>query len=216
MSFDVLNQLIGAGIEKQHHFIIFRSNGTWTVPAGVTNVFITACGGGAGSRAISQAYGGAGAAAMVRSNYVVTPNTSLLITIGLGSTAYNIEGGTTTVTGLAIGQSISLQGALGNNGAGFGSSDGNGATGILGAGGGSRGGGGCLGGGGGGYYGPSNGGIGGALYYAGNLIIKFADGVNGTTSNGGTGGEGAGGGTSISTGTPGNGGNGIVVIEWFE
>lgn len=72
----------------------FTSNGTFTVPAGVTRIFLTGCGGGGGggsgnvgSSSTTQIYGsgGGGAGAQLYSIWVdVTPGTAYTVTIGGG------------------------------------------------------------------------------------------------------------------------------------
>lgn len=64
----------------------FLASGNFTVPAGVTTVFLTGCGGGGGGAAYySSSYGGggggAGASCMKRSA-IVTPGATVIVTIG--------------------------------------------------------------------------------------------------------------------------------------
>lgn len=76
---------------------LFTSSGTWTCPAGVTNVWLTGCGGGgagAGGQgggtntSVYAAGGGGGSAApvTVMHPHSVTPGTTYTITIGTGGT----------------------------------------------------------------------------------------------------------------------------------
>lgn len=77
---------------------------TFTVPAGVTIISVTACGGGAGGTYPSNAsssykYGGAGGgggAAVVGRKFAVTPGQAIAITVGAGG-AVDANGGDTVI-----------------------------------------------------------------------------------------------------------------------
>lgn len=99
---------------------IFKTNGTWTVPAGVTGAQVILVGGGAGGGQSTgnSAGGGGGGGAVVTRNLQVTPGQTFNIAVGAGgqggagpSTAYQdytltlpgANGGTTTFgTGSAV------------------------------------------------------------------------------------------------------------------
>ncbi len=94
---------------------VFTQNGTWTVPAGVTTIYVSGCGGGAGGTSgNANNYGGTGGEAgqsTILQAVSVTPGSSLTITIGAGG-ASGANGGTTT---LANGSTtlVSLAGGIG-------------------------------------------------------------------------------------------------------
>lgn len=102
MSWDVgawviatVNSVLGTLI-KTHGTQTFTSNGTFTVPDGVTKILITACGGGAscnrGSNS-TQAAGGQGGACIFKKAFKVTPGQKIPITIGKGGIYEAIIGG---------------------------------------------------------------------------------------------------------------------------
>lgn len=79
----------------------FTENGTFTVPEGITTVYVTACGGGQGG----QNYDGGNAGELIyRKDFTVTPGKVLAITIGAGGKA-GADGGATV-----IGDLITLSG----------------------------------------------------------------------------------------------------------
>lgn len=102
MSWDVgawviatVNSVLGTLI-KTHGTQTFTSDGTFTVPDGVTKILVTACGGGAscneGSSSI-QAAGGQGGACIFKKAFKVTPGQKIQITIGKGGVYKSIVGG---------------------------------------------------------------------------------------------------------------------------
>lgn len=200
-SFLSLDKMIQA-----HGTQTFTEDGTFTVPAGVTKILVTAYGGGAGG----NYSGGQGGARIIKKAYSVTPQTSIRITIGIGGTGGN-DGGATV-----IGNLVTLEGggskrfkkhngALGGRyGAEAGKYSENGQDSPESYGGK------------GGYNQSSvgevysGGGGGGAGFGRG------GDGGNGGYSSkaGKDGGIGAGGGGGGQGASSGSGGNGIVIIEW--
>ena len=195
----------------------FTSNGTFTVPAGVTKILVTAFGGGGGG----DRDGGQGGSWILRKAFSVVPGTTIPITIGAGGTGAENRGTSTAGTdggATVIGNLITLAGGVlggrtipvGHNGAPGGASGGASGSdgkdspmsygGVLGFPDGS-----CIGGGGGGagYERGGNGGNGRASTY-------------GYTGDGGGIGAGGGGGGASNRyrGSGGNGGNGIAIIEW--
>lgn len=69
----------------------FYTSGTYTVPAGVTTVYVSGCGGGAGG---GHFYGGGGGASVIRKAISVTPGASISVTIGSGGAANPTSAGT--------------------------------------------------------------------------------------------------------------------------
>ena len=67
---------------------VFTSSGTFTVPAGVTTVFVTmvAGGGGGEDRGASTGGGGAGGQAYIQVPHTVTPSAGLTVTVGAKGT----------------------------------------------------------------------------------------------------------------------------------
>lgn len=193
----------------------FTEDGTFTVPASVHKILITACGGGGGGKSIS---GGWGADYIVKRAFSVEPNAVIPITVGKGGLGQDAnsdpeieatDGGTTI-----IGNLITISGGFkggdntrihkGTKGgedtvfaiAGLQGTSSGGSSGSTGG----QGGGACFGNGG-------NGGTNG----------KYTIGKDAT--NGGTGAGGGGraqrvGNSSSSYSKAGNGGDGIVIIEW--
>lgn len=215
---------VGKGVQR------FTGNGTFTVPADVTTIYVSGCagggGGGAGGGAGGSFYGaggGGGGAAQstIRQAFAVTPGSAISITIGgagSGGTG-NSSGGTVGTAGgsTAVGSLVTLTGgspggngtnatsniAGGSGGAGYPQGS-HGTDVVPDAEGGS---GGC------GASGPFGGG-GGCGRGAAN-----ANGVSGATAYGFGCGGGGGGGVYIQSATKngGNGGNGspgFVIIEW--
>lgn len=205
-SFLSLDKMIQA-----HGTQTFTSDGTFTVPDGVTKIWITAFGGGGGGNKV----GGQGGSWILRKAFSVVPGTTIPITIGAGGTGEENRGTSTSGTdggATVIGNLITLAGGVlggknppvGHNGALGGLSDGKDSPmsygGVIGVPDGS-----CDGGGGGGagYGRGGNGGDGRASTY----------GYSG--DDGGIGAGGGGGGSSNRyRGSGGNGGNGIAIIEW--
>ena len=105
----------------------FTSNGTFTVPAGVTKIWVTACGAGGGGGGclyssdaeytVYDGNGGNGGAAVKRQPFSVTPGQSIAITIGAGGAIGSNSSGTPTAgsTGgsTVVGSLITLPGGYG-------------------------------------------------------------------------------------------------------
>lgn len=188
----------------------FTSNGTFTVPAGVTKILVTAFGGGGSGYGLG---GGQGGNFVIKKAYSVVPKMTIPITIGNGGQASRegTNGGATVVGSLVTleggvkgGQTSAHNGALGGIG------DENGQNTVVAHGG-------CCGssststgdtykGGGGGGAGYGSGGNGGN----GGWSATNASGTDGGIGAGG-GGEGS---SASGYSSPGAGGNGIVIIEW--
>ncbi len=220
----------------------FTSSGTFTVPTGVTEIWVTAVGAGGGGAGGVGAGGGGSGAALSHYPMSVTPGDSIRIYIGAGGV-----GGATNVNGNPGGNDT-IASAIVVYGGGAGT-DANGGNGGMPGGGapgsstsstGNNGGNGtvigvflCGGGGGGGASTNSTsgtGGIGGvSVYAAGTVSTGAYSGGSGAASpfgkggNGGVGstagtagGYGAGGGGGSGSTAGGNGGNGYVLIEWIS
>jgi hypothetical protein len=169
---------------------IFISDGTFTVPAGITKVYLSMVGGGGGGGGL-EGGGGGGGESLVNFPLTVTPGASLTVTIGAGGTGGTAGGGNGTNGGSTSFDSISVAGgSLGTGNSGTGGSGGGGvsrnASGVTG---GTRG----LGGGNGADKpGAGAGGGGGGTFFG----------------HGGTGGSGAAGGTPVANTGAGGGGGG--------
>ena len=222
--------------------ITFVTNGTWTVPEGITKILITACGGGGGggaapiisTSAVLSGGGGGGAACIQQVAYNVTPGDEIQITIGLGgkggsydrsnSIAENGNDGGATVIGTLVTLPGGVGGASADNGGsgGLAGGTGGGNGGAYGTTSGSNGDDGLLGLGGNGGTDPSStkGGAGGGGGSYGDGGDGGAVSWDATITAGRDGGRGAGGGggswgaLTNAPGNGGNGGNGIVIIEW--
>lgn len=121
-----LDQLLRA-ITKVKGVQRFTSNGSFTVPAGVTTIYVSACagGGGGGGNAtvgdpniISGAGGGGAGQSIICQEYAVTPGEVIPITIGAGGTAgaVNTVGGAggNTVVGVFVTLTGGSGGGAGN------------------------------------------------------------------------------------------------------
>ena len=85
---DTVNSVLGTLI-KTHGTQTFTSDGTFTVPDGVTKISVTACGGGASCSwvtGVSSNYvaGGQGGACIYKKAFKVTPGQTFPITVGKG------------------------------------------------------------------------------------------------------------------------------------
>lgn len=184
----------------------FTSDGTFTVPAGVTKILVTAFGAGGGGYGSS---GGQGGNMVIKKAYSVEPKTTIPITIGVGGKEGN-DGGATV-----IGNLVTLAGGgkggsqKTHNGARGGSSGEGGHDNLMSY---------------GGICGRAHKTTGGTNYSGGGGggagYERGGDGGDGdwsrgsSGSKGGIGAGGGGGGSAPTTGYGGNGGNGIVIIEW--
>lgn len=209
---------------------VFTSNGTFTVPTGVSLVWVTMCAGGGGGGSGTPGGGGGGGESLIYWPINVTPGASMAVTVGSGgpggtggpggSTGSSSSFGGLTVSGGSGGAGTTGAGAGGNGGGYYAGSGGigvKGSTGTIaypiigGAGGGEDGfaggvvglftGGAASSGGGGGASAFGSGGAGAGAPGSGT--------AGGTCAGGGGAGAG-GGGTS-----GGAGGNGQVIVEWI-
>lgn len=92
---DTVNSVLSALIQA-HGTQTFTANGTFTVPAGVTKILVTAFGGGGGG---ALYYGGQGGDRIIKKVYSVVPGTAISITIGKGG-ASKADGGATVIGNL--------------------------------------------------------------------------------------------------------------------
>lgn len=214
----------------------FTASGTFTVPVGVTKIFVSACaggaggGGGGGTIGSASLYGGGGGAgggagqSIIRQMYSVTAGQSIAITIGAGGAGGTAGQGTGTNGGAGgaggntvIGALVTLTGASSPGGGQGMSASTIGAGGSFAAGypAGNAGGDGAYAGlGGMGGSSPFGGGGGGGRASTATIAAQ-----NGTVAVGyGSGGGGAGGSYGNNggqaSGPGGNGAPGIVIIEW--
>jgi len=194
----------------------FTSNGTFTIPTGVTSVKVTVVGGGgaggsvSGSNAYAAGGGGAGGAA-VKFLTSLTPGNTLAVTVGTAGNTSSVASGTQTITTISA-----TGGSAGGNNGGAGGTGGLGSNGDLNIGGG---------GGNGGVYGEEaiyigyHGGAGGNSIFGGGGaglgdISTPSNGAAGRAYGGGGGGAVSsygGGGGSYSGGA---GAAGVVLFEW--
>ena len=108
----------------------FQSNGTFTVPEGVTGLTVEAWGGGGGggktSASNDNAGGGGGGGGYGRSDILVTPNSPLTVNVGTGGTAGNPGGDSW------FGSATTVRGGGGSGGGATTTSGGAGGTSNLG------------------------------------------------------------------------------------
>lgn len=198
---------------ETHGTQTFTSDGTFTVPDGVTKILVTAFGGGGGGQPYGA--GGQGGDRVIKKAYSVTSKTNIPITIGVGGSKDN-DGGATVIGNLVTlagggrgGSPKSHRGSLGGltgtngmdspvaNGGNSGASSYYKDNSYAGGGGG-----------GGGYERGGEGGRG-----EGSSGSYAGDGSKGGIGAGGGGGGRANSGGSYN-GDGGKGGDGIVIIEW--
>ena len=191
----------------------FTSNGSFTVPAGITTIYVTAVAGGGGGGGTSndtvQYYrgGGAGGGAGGCANYPlsVSPGQVIAITIGGGGSGSVLDGQSGGST--SIGSLLTLTGGGGGKHSLNGGTSGAGGVGPQGNGGGP----GAINGG----FGCAGGGNGGLGHFCGSY-----GGAYGNDTSGGNGGFAGGGGGGCRRGANGNllsggsGMGGIVFIGW--
>lgn len=171
---------------------LFTSSGTFTVPAGITKVWVSMSGGGGGGSngyAIDTLYywgkGGGGAAAYLAKAVTVTPGADITVTIGAGGTA----GGPGTAGG-----TTSFGSLLSCAGGGGGGNASNGSPGAAGGAGGTAGGEGCG---------------GSSIFGAGGAYASVSLAGRPGAGYGGGGGGGGGQDKAGAAGTP-----GFCLIEW--
>ena len=184
----------------------FTTNGTFTIPSGVTAIKATVVGGGGGGKTGAAGAGGGTAISYLTS---LTPGNTLAVTIGGGgSGASTGTGGTGGTSQVASGtQTISTISASGGGGGYIGgpyidSSGGTGSGGTI-----------NIGGGAGGRNSP-----GGSSTLGGGGASSLYDATAGSGRNYGAGGGSAGTytpcGSPTSNGTGGAGAGGVVIFEW--
>ena len=187
---------------------VFTSNGTFTVPTGVTQVSAVVVGGGGGGAGSDgdrdEGNTGGGGGGLAYGTFTVTPGETLTVTVGAGGTSASGDdgtaGGTTTI---ARGATVLLSG-----GGGLGGQERSTGARAGGASGGTERDGGGTGGSSGSATDDNSGsGGGGAAGYSGN---GGAGGSNGGSGSAGSGGGGAGG-NSATTGTA-DGGGGVGIL----
>lgn len=108
------------GVSSGGGISVFTANGTFTVPNGVTTIYVTAVAGGGGGGAklasMGGAYGGGGGGGCIMWPLTVTPGQQLTITIGnggLGGTSAGAIGGSGGST--SIGALLTLTGGAGGS-----------------------------------------------------------------------------------------------------
>ena len=181
------------------------SQGNWTAPAGITSVKLRVwAGGGAGGSGSSGSGGGGGAGGYCEGFHAVTPGQTYFVTVGNGGVGAGTPGGNSGFASLATaaGGQAGANGAANTGGAG-GAGGTSAGTGFL-----------------------IPGQVGGSAFLAGSNWVSGRGGA----SYGGAGAEpvvtsgnsdghastlpGAGGGGAVGTGLGGQGGPGLVIVEW--
>lgn len=223
LSFVLFGQLFQFAVAQSSQ--TFNANGTFTVPAGVTQITVECWGGGGkgGTRTNNGAAGGGGGGGYSRSVFTVIPNNNYTVRVGAGSGNTNPGGDSWFNTSSTIlargGNSVANNDQNGATGAAVGIGDvtyagGDGADGNYS---GTR-----YGGGGGSSAGSGSDGTTATGQAGANAPTDGGDGGNGrnNTQGGGSDGRTPGGGgggalrTSSSTRNGGDGANGRVVVSW--
>lgn len=105
--------LTWADMSEYKNFVTFGSgSGTWTVPAGVTKIFVEAWGGGGGG----NWYAGGGGSGYVCGIINVTPGSSFAYAVGAsgsGGSSTGADGGSSTITYTPSSISFTAQGGFG-------------------------------------------------------------------------------------------------------
>lgn len=219
--FGKLNRIIKLQLKDGEE--IFREDGTFTVPEGVNEITIIACGGGGGGAlGMNQPPSGGGGAACVKKTTSVSPGQQIKVTIGKGGLGGQYTGDSNGKAGTAtvVGSIVTCAGGQGGKdlkndpgGAAGGAGGGKGGESKLDSGKGGDGENGLYGIGGKGGLARRNGQGGGGGSYG-----NGGDAGSDVDINGKNGGYGAGGGAATpdsNSGTKaGNGGDGIVIFRW--
>ena len=92
-----VRRLGGSSVTPQPTY--FYTSGTYTVPDGVTTIYVSGCAGGGGG---SFCGGGGGGESIMRKQISVTPGESISITIGTGGHASSTTGGSASVSSTKI------------------------------------------------------------------------------------------------------------------
>lgn len=109
--------IIKSNKNSVHGIAVFNTPGTylWIVPLGVTSIYVSGCGGGAGGSNATNPYsesgrqqgcGGSSGASIIKERYTVNPNSTHTIVIasggaaGSGSNGIGAAGGTTSISGI--------------------------------------------------------------------------------------------------------------------
>jgi len=188
----------------------FTSDGTFTIPAGVTKVKVTVVGGGGGGRtassSTSQGGGGSGGAA-IKVITGLTPGGTVAVTVGTGGAA-NTNGATSSFGAYCSATGGVSPGVFSNNpgpGGAGGTATGGDINFTGGAGGGGSGVSGTV---------AGNGGGGGCSIFGGGGLGAVGTNAVNTAGAGAPGTGGGGGGGCGGPGTGGAGGSGIVIVEY--
>lgn len=219
--FGKLNRIIKLQLKDGEE--IFREDGTFTVPEGVTEITIIACGGGGGGAlGMNQPPSGGGGAACVKKTVSITPGQKIQVTIGKGGLAGQYYGDSNGKAGTAtvVGSIVTCAGGQGGKdlkndpgGASGGAGGGRGGASKVDSGAGENGENGLYGVGGKGGLADRNGQGGGGGSYG-----NGGDAGSDVDVNGKDGGYGAGGGAATPRESEqtkaGNGGDGIVIFRW--
>lgn len=196
-NFQIVGQLgaVAAGIP--HGKQTFKSNGNFIVPAGVTEVWVSMCGGGGSGGFYGPGGGGGGAANALNLPVSVTPLEVIPITIGTGgapvSGPTNANGNSGTAS--TFGSYITTGGGGAGSGGGGGGAGGTGSSGTIPGQPGVR-------------YTTSVGGSGG------NSLFGFGGNTSSSSGVAGIGYGSGGSGNSTSSTSTGAGAPGIVIVEW--
>lgn len=122
---DYISENVGSGSTTGKN--IFTTSGTFTVPAGVTQIYVSGCGGGGGGSSV-YGCGGGGGASIYRRPITVTPGQSISYVVGSGGSGNTNAHPSGTSDYSKIGNVSGTAGTLTSFGSYFSLAGGSGAT----------------------------------------------------------------------------------------
>jgi hypothetical protein len=110
---------------------VFTSNGTWTIPSGVTKAKVTIIGGGGGGGGNTEASGGGGGGCAIKILSSLTPGSTINVVVGAGAAAGSTGGESSVSSGTQSISTVSASGGAPGNSSVAGGQGGIGSNGDL-------------------------------------------------------------------------------------